>query len=139
MMSFTLYPHLDYPHFLPGLRKGFRGMWMATIPTFLPCGLECGWTTLYLRSTLASTVVLVGFLVAPFRHFSRFGAKLSPREEPSLGAAGSISIAFFSSQELARQSHQPTFFPMKIRLKKDAKGFARNQGCMSSSAPTFVT
>ena len=91
-MSFTLYPHLDYPHFLPGLRKGFRWIWMATISTYLPCGLECGWTTLYLRTTLASTVVLVGFLVAPFRHFSRFGAKQSPCEEPSLGAPGSISI-----------------------------------------------
>ena len=65
---------------------------MATISTYLPCGLECGWTTLYLWTTLASTVVLVGFLVASFRHFSRFGAKLSPREEPSLGAPGSIAM-----------------------------------------------
>ena len=103
MMSKTLNLHLDYLHCLPGLRKGFRVIWTATIPTFLPCGLECGGTTLYLWVMLASTVVLVGFFVATFRHYFCFGAKLSPCEEPSLGAPGIGSA--FCPLDIAESDH----------------------------------
>ena len=91
-MSFTLYLHLDYLHSLPGLRKGFRVIWEATTLTSLPCDPKSGRIALYLWAMLASTLVLVGFFVAPFRHSLCFGAKLSPCEELSLGAPGTISI-----------------------------------------------